>query len=496
MRRFTWQRATLTTGLAAIVLTGALLNPRVATVTQASHPAMDTNVTLSVYACCGSLQGFNSASPNNPFSIYNIYHSILSKQFPHLKWNETDINDDASLETKLTLAVNAGDPPDIVFIQRGYMGFTVLRHLAQPLDKYFQQYHVSDSYFLPSMAHWAHFGGHWWGIPAVSGPLAGQSVYIPKYMNALGYNNKNLVTFQDYYNMSKKAVRFDKSGNLTRIGYWPGITALTFKVWQTIATLMCPLGHGLYNSKDQPTATDPCNVAFLTYLKKLSDLYGGYAKLNKFLSGDPDIWNGSSKDYMATGKAMISPSANAYWSITPFDGNTFGVKGGLGYQLTPLPPTLHGTMAEVANYPSTQQVIVIPPGAKHPDVAFAVSKLICWDYGYLLGPSTNGSPVASQQQQWLNAMIAGEAKARKAAGLSGNPAAHLQGLLMQPELARLSKTWLPLNPVDIYYEEQINKATEQVLYGQMTPLAALQHVQTLVLSEQQRLKAQYGSWNW
>ena len=37
---------------------------------------------------------------------------------------------------------------------------------------------------------------------------------------------------------------------------------------------------------DQPTATDPCNVAALTYLKKLSDLYGGYAKVTKFLAGD------------------------------------------------------------------------------------------------------------------------------------------------------------------------------------------------------------------
>ena len=62
------------------------------------------------------------------------------------------------------------------------------------------------------------------------------------------------------------------TGNLTRIGYWPGTTALTFQGWETIARLMCPSGHGLYNAANQPTATDPCNVAFLSYLKKLSDL--------------------------------------------------------------------------------------------------------------------------------------------------------------------------------------------------------------------------------
>jgi ABC-type glycerol-3-phosphate transport system substrate-binding protein len=494
MRRFAWSRAALSITLALAVLVGTMVTAR--TAGAASRAGVDMNVTLSVYTCCGSLQGFNDKNPADIFSIHNIYAKLWAKMFPHLKFKETIVNDDAALETKLTLAVNAGDPPDMVFLQRGYIGFSVLRHLAQPLDKYFAQYHVSDSYFLPGMAHWAHFGGHWWAIPAVSGPLAGQLVYLPKYMTPLGYNNSNMRTFDDLYNMSKKAVKFDKAGNLTRIGYWPGISSLTFNAWQTVARGMCHLGHGLYNAANQPTATDPCNVAFMSYLKKLSDLYGGYAKLSKFLSGDPDIWNGSSKDYMATGQALISPSANAYWSITPFDGFNFGVKGGLSYQLTPLPPTKDGTMDEVANLPSTQQEIIIPPGAQHPDAAFALSKMICWDYGYLLGPSTNGSPVAGDQERWLHAMVVGEAAARKGAGLSGNPSARLQGLQMQPMLARVSKAWLPTNPVDIYYLEQLNKATLRVLYGQQTPQAALQQVQTLVLAEQQRLKAQYGAWNW
>jgi ABC-type glycerol-3-phosphate transport system substrate-binding protein len=477
------------------VLAATLLNFQPAS-TRAANPSVDMNVTLSVYTCCGSLQGFNSADPSNVFSIYNIYHSLLQKQFPNLKFNETNVNDDAALETKLTLAVNSGNPPDMVFIQRGYLGFSVLRKLAQPLDKYFTQYHLSDSYFVPAMSRWAHFGGHWWGIPAVSGPLAGQSVYLPKYASALGYNNSNLKTWDDYYQMSKKAVQFDKSGNLKRIGYWPGITSLTFHVWETMARGFCPVGHGMYNAQNQPTATDSCNVAFLTYLKKLADLYGGYAKLSTFLTGDPDIWNGSPKDYMASGKAIISPSANAYWAITPFDQNTFGVKGGLDYQVTPLPPTVHGTMAEVANYPATQQVVIIPPGARHPDAAFLATKFISMDNGYLLGPSTNGSPVAADQQKWVNAFIAGEKPFRQKAGLPGNPVASLQAVQMQPSLAKLSQAYLPINPVNVYYLEQLNKATARVLYGQQSPSAALAQVQKLVVADEQHLQNQYGKWNW
>lgn len=489
-----WSRAALSVGLAALMLAGTFWSDQPAG-THASRPGLDTNVTLSIIECCGSLQGFNDTKATDVFSIHNIYANLWNKQFPGIKFQETLVNSWPEVQTKLSLSVNSGNSPDLVFVQGGDIGFTVLRKLAQPLDQYFKQYGVTDSYFLPGMARWAHFGGHWWGIPAVSGPLAGQLLYLPKYMTPLGYNNSNLRTFDDLYQMSKKAVRFDAQGNLTRIGYWPDAPSMGGSDGYTNLG-MCPPGHGLYNAANQPTADDPCDVAYLTYLKQLADLYGGYGKVSRFYSGDPEIWSLSPKDYMATGKILISAQANAYWGLTNFDNADFGVKGGLEYQLTPLPPTVHGTLAEVANYPGTQQLIVIPPGAKHPDVAFALAKMICWDYGYLLGPSTNGTPVAKDQERWLSAMLAGEAAARKRAGLPGNPAAHLQGLLNQPMLARLSTGHLPTNPVDAYYRDQLAKAVVRVLYGQDTAQSALHRVQQLVLAQEQRYKSQYGSWNW
>ena len=481
--------------VAVLALAGGLFGAR-PTVSHAGSPAVDMNVTLSVYTCCGSLQGFNSSASGNVFSIYSIFHARLAQAFPNLKWQETEFNDQATLETRLTLAVNSGNPPDLVFIQGGYMGFSVLRKLAQPLDKYFAQYHVGDSYFLPAMAKWTHFGGHWWGIPAVSGPEAGQLVYLPKYMTPLGFNNSNLKTFSQLYQMSKKAVQFDKSGNLARIGYWPVGSGAAGVFWQTVARGFCPAGHGIYNAQNQPTATDPCNVAAMTFLKQLTDLYGGYTKLSKFLSGDPQIWNGSPKDYQAVGKTLIPSESNSYWSITPFDSFSFGVPGGLQYQLTNMPPTVDGTMAEAANIPATQQAIIIPPGAKHPDAAFAVSKFICWDNGYLLGPSTNGSPVAADQEKWLNGLVVGEAANRKASKLPGNPSATLAALTLQPQLARNSQAYLPVNPVDVFYEDQLAKATARVLFGQQSASDALAQVQRLVVADQQRLQNQYGSWNW
>jgi len=459
--------------------------------TEARRLGAAAPVTLSVYTCCGSLSGFNDPNPRDLGSIHHMYGGMLAEKFPSVRWRETTFADPATLESRLIAAVAAGTPPDMAFVQGDYAGYTVLRNLALPLDQYYAAAAVKNAAFLPGMARWAHFGGHWWAIPAVSGPMGGQQLYLPEYLAPLGYNNQNLRTFSDFFQMSKKAVRFNAASVLTRIGYWPGTDS-----WETIGTLMCPIGHGLYNAADQPTATDPCNVAYLGYLKKLADLYGGYRGLQKFLAADPDFLGGNPSAYLATGKAILPQSGYAYWNAPPLDAFSFGVKGGLQYQLTPMPVTVNGTLAEAANYPTTQQEIIVPRGAKHPDLAFAVSKLMFWDHGNVLGWAASGSPVVKDQSTWLTQFFAGEAATRKQAGLPGNPIASLEAVKLQPKLGLLSKQSNPINPVDLYYQTTLAQATEQVLLGKQSPLAALQGVQKQVLAEEQRLKSQYGAWNW
>jgi len=483
-------RTTLAVLVAAAMLIGPWLTGKAA-MTPSARASAAATVTLSVFTCCGSLAGFGDTNPADLASMRAVYADRWARLFPALRWHETAFADQSAMERTLATAVDAGTPPDMVFVQGGDTGYLALRRLIQPLDAFFTRDSIADASFLPGMARWAHFGGRWWAIPAVSGPLGGQQIYLPTYMTPLGYNNGNLRTFDDYDAMSRKAVRLDAVGNPTRIGYWPGTDS-----WASIGTLMCPPGHGLYSAADQPTATDPCNVSYLRYLKKLSDLYGGYRKLTTFLAADPDFLSGNPHSYLATGKGLIVPSGQAYWNISPLDANSFGVKDGLAYQLTPLPPTLHGQQAEVANYPSTMQEIVIPRGARQPALAYAVSTMMCWDNGALLGRSLSGSPVVRNQGRWLDQALSGEAALRHQAGLPGNPATRLQGLRMQPRLGQVSRASNPINPVDPYYRQQLSAATGRVLLGQEGPQEALQGVQQRVIAQQQRLQAQYGPWTW
>jgi len=131
-------------------------------------------------------------------------------------------------------------------------------------------------------------------------------------------------------------------------------------------------------------------------------------------------------------------------------------------------------------------------------VAFAVSKMMFWDDGYLLGRSLSGAPVAQtgEQQRWLGEAIAGEAAVRQQAGLPGNPAAGLVGIKMQPQLGQMSRASNPTNPVAPYYQQQLLAETARVLYGQESPQYALQQVQRRVLAQEQQLRARYGAWDW
>ena len=161
--------------------------------THAARTQGTSGETLSVYTCCGSLSGFDGSQASWLGSVRSIYGDVLSTHFLGLRWRETPFSFQDRLLAHLAAAVRVGSPPDLVFIQGGAIGYAVLRGLAQPLDSYFAHAAVTDSTFLPGMDRWAHFGGHWWAIPAVSGPMGGQHIFLPAVLTPLGYDARTLV---------------------------------------------------------------------------------------------------------------------------------------------------------------------------------------------------------------------------------------------------------------------------------------------------------------
>ncbi len=444
----------------------------------AASPTRDDANTITIMTCCGAWAGFNKANIAGVGIPYiGYYKELWKKKFPNLKIKELDVSD-AEIDTKIILGVNAGSPPDIVTIH-SEIGELAARHALTNLDPFYQRDGVTASTFLTAMASWAQVRGHWYGIPAASGPSAGQILYIPKFVKDAGWDPNNIPrTWADLFTATQKVTTRDSKGNLQRIGEWVDGAS------NEAINLFCG-----YFATYEPKTTkfhvnSPCIKDYFRYEKKLLDFYGGVDKYTKFKSGDAGIWGGyTTKAYIPTGKVIFP--RDAYWSGQQMDGYW-----NLDWRLAP-PPTPHGKPEErVGNTSVTQWQVAIPMGAKHAQLAFEFAKFTLWDNGYVQGPTTNGFTVANQADKWAQVVVKAAADVRASKHFPGNPMSEAVKLVMSD--ARLSQAFAPTDVAAPYVGQQLSRAWQQIVYGRASVVQALDQAQRLIDTKQRILHAQYG----
>ena len=138
-------------------------------VTTAAHDDANTLTIMTNTAMFAGLTASTSSKVNTIASWYHYYHTLWQKQFPHLKIHEILVHDMSEEATKTILAVNAGNPPDIVGTD-SLLGMLVARHAVMNLDAFYKRAGITPSYFLPAVAAAARLNGHWYGMPGASGP--------------------------------------------------------------------------------------------------------------------------------------------------------------------------------------------------------------------------------------------------------------------------------------------------------------------------------------
>src|SRR5438105_1522107 len=138
-------------------------------VTTAAHDDANTLTIMTNTAMFAGLTASTSSKVNTIASWYHYYHTLWQKQFPHLKIHEILVHDMSEEATKTILAVNAGNPPDIVGTD-SLLGMLVARHAVMNLDAFYNRAGITPSYFLPAVAAAARVNGHWYGMPGASGP--------------------------------------------------------------------------------------------------------------------------------------------------------------------------------------------------------------------------------------------------------------------------------------------------------------------------------------
>lgn len=442
-------------------------------------PARDDANTLTIWDNSALWQGFTPASLTSTSSIaayYRYYGALWKKRFPNLVIHEVVTKDMADLTAKLLLAVNAGNPPDLIGTTPD-LGTLVARRAVQNLDGYYKRDNITASTFLPSMANFTRVNGHWYGMPAASNPSNGDILYIPAIVKAAGWDPNNIPnTWAGLWAATQKVTQFDAQHNLVRVGF-PVLGSSVDAINEYCGDFVT------FDSKTGKFhATLPCIKDYFRYEQRLLTYYGGIDKWTKFISGDTQVWSCSAKAYIPSGKIVFA--FDAYWS-----GGQMDTCYPAEWKLAPA-PTQHGTMAERKGVRTTAWMVNIPTGAKHALLAFEFAKFTLWDNGYIAGPTTNGYVVAKQADLWSRTLAKVEGQIRQGHHYRGNPMADAVKVVAAE--AQVGQAATPNDVANTYFNQQLSRAWSQIAYGRATIDQALDQAQRLVDSKQQVLHAQAG----
>lgn len=388
---------------------------------------------------------------------YEKSHPGVKIQVEFISGGQTNV------DTKAILGVNSGDPANVVAV------FNDLATLAQkgaivPLDTMYKKYHIQAKEFIPASWDATLVNGVPYGFPATSNPSYGLW-YNPEAMKAAGLNpSQPPKTWTQLINDSTKAVKFDKSGNLVRVGW-------EFSDGGVFGAESMAYAHDYtwakQNGKWVPTPLDPHNVQILTQIKKLADAYGGYQKYMKFVASDQG-WQ-SSGSYGAQGKSLFG--LDGYWDYMGYD--QYSPKY---HYMASYMPTPHGLLSEQTDNNAISWSVAFPKGQDNAHLN-AAWNFVIWAFdthSAQLELTTNGSTVISQQKAWDK--LAAQSLPKDHAYFAS------QFKYFTDPVKYISES-TPNLPITSFYENQLTQAADAVLFGKKSPEQALKDVDQAVKTQ-------------
>lgn len=262
---------------------------------------------------------------------------------------------------KFTTRMASGDVPDVVQMDRRYVGTYAAQDLIQPLDACFAAHDVDpDERWYEFVVDDVRWQDQVWATPQFYQPPA--VLLNMGVLDEAGVAPEDVDTSDlDVLLPTIEAMYTESGGNPTRLGFDPQATGQA-PLW------VLGMGGTLTDADGAPTLDDPANVAALEHLKQIVDAQGGYARYKSFT--DSFDFFGEQNQFVAD---QVGAQVAAQWypnvlspyldevelGAVPFrgsDGEPFAVAGGTAF--------------------------VVPVGAENPDAACAwmveVTSLEAW----------------------------------------------------------------------------------------------------------------------
>ena len=266
--------------------------------------------------------------------------------------SDVDITIDATAfdAQKFTTRVASGNVPDIVQMDRQFVGTYAAQGLIIPLDECFAAHGVDpEEQYYESVIDDVSWDDKIWAVPQFYQPPA--IMLNKRVMDAAGVTNEDIDTSKpDVLLAAIEKMYKESGGNPSLIGF-DSVGVSQAGLWM--------LGYGgrLMDDDGVPALDDPKNAEAIDYLKQLFNAQGGYAKYKSFTDSFDTF--GDNNPYVAD---QVGAQVNQQWYVnvlTPYVDQ-------VDIQAVPF-LDMEGEPFTVASGGS----FVIPAGAKNADAACA-----------------------------------------------------------------------------------------------------------------------------
>jgi multiple sugar transport system substrate-binding protein len=426
---------------------------------------------LGAVNACGGVGGTSKTSTSNPASkgdtgslstqgfgkpddVGQARIDAFKSAYPNVSVN---INEGDFDPQQFLSAVASGNPPDLVYLDRGLVGSYASQGAIQPLDDRLDAAGIKTSAYRQAAIREVTLGGKVYGVPEFYNTR--NILMSGKAVDEAGLSPQDLAT-TDWNKLHANAVKLYKAsgGRIHRIGFDPKLPEF-LPLWAKAN------GADLVNPDGSPNLADPRVVEALTYAISLIDEQGGWSKFKAFR----DTW-----DLFGKGNQFAKDQAGAF----PWEGWYVNV-------LVQASPKL-----DLRSVPFTDRqgrpvsfedgsAWCLPKGAKNPAAAINWMKVLTSDDAWMKAGAARQATVAKNKSVFTGLWTAKQSadqqvKARYVRpGTTGFDTA-IQNYYASTEYAFAIAPSKAGSEIKSAWQDAVNR----VLSGQQKPAAAMARAQS------------------